>query len=671
MQTLDLKYLNILKEFVRRNRKNGVIGFSPSPEEGVIRIFVKHEKAIEKVSIPHIEGYGFEIVISGEFKALNQMDGEGLNGDDEKEETDRTDFFDPLVAGISIGHYRITAGCIPPGYGVLANPTFKDISEIREGDMVLTLNGWEKVIWHGSRICYEGVLIEIDPWYLPPVRFTPEHPILVSEKVYKGRWLVGYTDTKWVEAKNVTKQHYLVVPKLPLGNVEINEDFAEFLGIYVAEGSTNFYSNEHGTNYRVRIAVKEGKIADHIERLLNRLFSKVIVSHTNSAMREFTIYSKKLYSFLRRECGENARTKRVPKCILNGTRKVIERFLNGLVLGDGWIETRGRRETYWVHTTSRRLAWDVWILWNKLGYLASIREREVKERIYEGRVLPRTICYDISVNKNSKNYYKLVGDKYLVPIRNIRTVPYSGVVYNFSTPSQHYCVPFVVHNTLGWFGIKNGNIVFITNNHVIGWENKGKKGDPILQPGRYDIEQHGWNPNDPKFIAGKLLGYVPISFESYKCPYRNTVYSMGKLLHLAKPKSNYVDLAWGLAERKVNLEILGLGTVNGWTFPKEGMKVVKSGRTTGVTRGVIDQTQYYGYVTYSRGIAWFEKQILIKSQGTPFSRGGDSGSIVLDEDGFFIGILFAGNEQYTVVNPAFYVLQYLSENGIKMVGVER
>jgi hypothetical protein len=60
----------------------------------------------------------------------------------------------------------------------------------------------------------------------------------------------------------------------------------------------------------------------------------------------------------------------------------------------------------------------------------------------------------------------------------------------------------------------------------------------------------------------------------------------------------------------------------------------------------------------------FDNQIEIQSTGTgPFSRGGDSGSLVYREDGVAIGLLFAGSESggdngsgLTYVNPIDAVL---------------
>jgi len=229
----------------------------------------------------------------------------------------------------------------------------------------------------------------------------------------------------------------------------------------------------------------------------------------------------------------------------------------------------------------------------------------------------------------------------------------------------------ITAGSTAWFAVKDGKTLIISNNHVLAWENKGQVGDPVLQPGPYDISQHGWDASDPKYVAGRLLWFVPVVFEEYTCPYRNFVYRIGKALGMVKAAANRVDLAVAEATRPVELSILGLDSVKGWAMVSAGAAVRKSGRTTGVTYGYVVDTRYNGYVNYSRGVAWFENQLLIKSAGgQPFSQGGDSGSLVVTESGAFAGLLFAGSSEYTLANPAQYVLEYLREEGIKMVGVD-
>jgi hypothetical protein len=88
--------------------------------------------------------------------------------------------------------------------------------------------------------------------------------------------------------------------------------------------------------------------------------------------------------------------------------------------------------------------------------------------------------------------------------------------------------------------------------------------------------------------------------------------------------------------------------------PQPGMEVIKSGRTTGTTRGVITATGVNGvqvnYGTLTNPIiATFNDTIeIVGDGGDPFSLPGDSGSIILERSsGRPVGLLFAGDGHTT------------------------
>lgn len=105
-----------------------------------------------------------------------------------------------------------------------------------------------------------------------------------------------------------------------------------------------------------------------------------------------------------------------------------------------------------------------------------------------------------------------------------------------------------------------------------------------------------------------------------------------------------VDEEWG--GRAVNA-IAGLGSLQGSKdAPLQGGEaVLKIGRTTGVTRGWISAFEIDDlWVDYDMGPIAFDGQIEIESASeSPFSLGGDSGALVVDEDLRAVGMVFAGN----------------------------
>ena len=162
----------------------------------------------------------------------------------------------------------------------------------------------------------------------------------------------------------------------------------------------------------------------------------------------------------------------------------------------------------------------------------------------------------------------------------------------------------------------------ISNNHVMALENKALQGDPILQPGPLD---GGTYPRD---VIGRLEKFVKIKF------------GYG---------DNLVDAALALPlEGGVIGRIYGLGVPNGVIRPTLGMNVVKCGRSTGITEGIITEIDSTVIVRYRSGDARFIDQIKIERGYGRFSLPGDSGSLILSRDRKIIGLLFAGSRDVDV-----------------------
>ena len=173
----------------------------------------------------------------------------------------------------------------------------------------------------------------------------------------------------------------------------------------------------------------------------------------------------------------------------------------------------------------------------------------------------------------------------------------------------------------------------LSNNHVLANLNEANLGDPILQPGPFD---DGAFPED---TLATLSRFVPISFGS--------------------PKDyNLVDAALATTQepRLAIGAIAGLGLPLGTAEAQLGMAVMKSGRTTQTTTGeVIDIDATVG-VNFGARVAYFRNQVIT----TNMAAGGDSGSLLLDQEGLrAVGLLFAGSPLVTIHNRVHNVLMAL------------
>ncbi len=202
--------------------------------------------------------------------------------------------------------------------------------------------------------------------------------------------------------------------------------------------------------------------------------------------------------------------------------------------------------------------------------------------------------------------------------------------------------PDITAGTIGCRVIDiNKNVYALSNNHVYANSNDASIGDAVIQPGSFD---GGSSPADD---IGTLFDFEPIDFSGSNTIDAAIALSSTTSLGNATPSDGYIT-------PKSTIEV----------NPTINQKVMKYGRTTGLTKGSIGAINATVDVNYgNNNIARFVNQIAI--QPGSFSAGGDSGSlIVLDgkgrdkanDKGKPVGLLFAGSALVTIANPIEAVL---------------
>jgi hypothetical protein len=212
--------------------------------------------------------------------------------------------------------------------------------------------------------------------------------------------------------------------------------------------------------------------------------------------------------------------------------------------------------------------------------------------------------------------------------------------------------PAITAGTIGARVIDvSGNVFVLSNNHVLANSNGAAIGDPILQPGPFD---GGLAPADQ---IATLHAFKPIVFTS------NASNTIDAAIALANPSdvlSHTAEDAYG----QPNPRIFGDANDDGVFDDKMallGVAVQKTGRTTKLTHGTITGINATLNVCYEQTffctkIARFVDQIIIEGAG--FSGGGDSGSLIVTDDGNLmpVGLLFAGGSSQTIANRIDLVL---------------
>lgn len=188
--------------------------------------------------------------------------------------------------------------------------------------------------------------------------------------------------------------------------------------------------------------------------------------------------------------------------------------------------------------------------------------------------------------------------------------------------------------TLGALVRKKGNptIYALSNNHVLAAANHVPVGMPILAPATMDAR--------PGLIAPAEI-----------CRHEEICELRSGAPALVQPQRE--DLAIGRVHDPAKVtswqgdDADGYDTPRGVEAPASGMRVKKFGRTTGLTLGTIESRSLPFALPYNcryfSATVWFEDVWTIRADaGEPFALPGDSGSLVVKEDGSSaIGVLFA------------------------------
>jgi len=216
----------------------------------------------------------------------------------------------------------------------------------------------------------------------------------------------------------------------------------------------------------------------------------------------------------------------------------------------------------------------------------------------------------------------------------------------------------ITAGTLGCLVEKGGKKYILSNNHVLANMNEGAIGDAILQPGTYD---GGTFPYDR---IATLAEFVKINFigGDSGCAVSKAITKLLNFITKSiKSRSRFATSRAVLPENRVDAaiaepldaswvlnEILEVGKLLGIGEATLGLGVKKSGRTSGLTHGTIDIMNVAVQVQYGdTKIAYFVDQL----QAGAMSAGGDSGSAVVDNENRLIGLLFAGSDATTIINP--------------------
>jgi hypothetical protein len=217
---------------------------------------------------------------------------------------------------------------------------------------------------------------------------------------------------------------------------------------------------------------------------------------------------------------------------------------------------------------------------------------------------------------------------------------------------------------------RNGDLYILSNNHVLAESDQARSGDTVVQPALVDLN---CNPQSGRTV-GALRYVVPLqskqtNVDAALAAATPTVDGTGAILQLGPSINGVLTPAAPAAGAG---EALTAGLLN-------QLRVVKSGRTTGLTCSTVNTVNLSVQVDYYYDCAetqpYYTKTYVnqIGMPGASFADSGDSGALVMDAaNAQPVGLFFASgvddsNHGFSVANP---IQDVLNELGQKADGQE-
>jgi ribonucleoside-diphosphate reductase alpha chain len=354
------------------------------------------------------------------------------------------------------------AACFPAGTMISTINGPKPIEEISEGDLVLTHRGRYRHVTETMR--REGYLYRLKIDKLPEMRVTGEHPF--------------FTDQGWIDAADLEpKRHFVQIGcsaeradepitidiagaqvgdfiyqpnvdrKMRSGpisrqvspvraSVQVDEEIAWLLGMYIAEGSTT-----DGRDIRFTLSADEQEYADRICAILqNRLgltVSKTVTNHEarGSSWLSVRVNSKLFALWMQNNFASGFNHKRVPQWMMTTDERIQAAFLKGIADGDG---TPINAQQIRITLSNEILVRQLFEIATRLGYYPSLCPEHMPPN---ASVRPWAVSFGPTYNAGMVRggFYR---------VREVELTEEYATVYNFEVEEDHTYVAnqVVVHN---------------------------------------------------------------------------------------------------------------------------------------------------------------------------------------------------------------------------------
>lgn len=383
----------------------------------------------------------------------------------------------------SFAHY--VEGCFTKGHRVTVKEGYKNIEDIKAGDVVLTSKGRYKKVYKTQKRQHRGYMYNIKVYGLSDEEFnvTPVHPFLVAKRSQKNERNKSY-ETEWVEAQDLKEKDYLVVPLIPHSNAQetsrtfsityrgVKEDlsvklcpeFFRLIGYYLAEGCI-----EERGYLKFSFNINEMEFVNDIKNIIEKLFKHTKFHEFKYKDRkgiELVISSAKIARIFK-EFGTLANKKSIPAWVMESSEENKKNLIVGYFRGDGNYYNKknkhGLKEIFRMNTVSLYLALGMRDILLSLGIVAFLNKRlrgkENRQDMYTigvsgeflidfGKLVGIEVQNSLNNKKRVTKFFIDTNYAYL-PIKSISKHHVANqTVYNFSVldDESYVCNGVAVHN---------------------------------------------------------------------------------------------------------------------------------------------------------------------------------------------------------------------------------
>lgn len=347
--------------------------------------------------------------------------------------------------------------CFLAGTKVLTNSGYKNIEDLKIGDMVLThKNRFRRVENIGMN--QDKNIFSLKAQGGLKTYVTENHPYYVREmkRVWNNKLKRDerqFSEPKWKEVKDLKNNDFvgINIPTKEENIYNLDEEVCWLLGRYVADGHIRYNKRKGRKNsyqYGVVYSLGNNKVENFKEHL--KKYHASIYPHTQSCHRA-VISSMKLVDFIiLNNFGREAIEKDIPNFILELPVPLAKSFLNGYISGDGCFTNN----SYKASTISENLILKLQLLIAKVYNTSSniyFCKRATKH-IIQGRVVNQHDSYSIDFNKEirkqNNSYVDLENNIIWYPIKKIEDTNKRDKVYNITVEEDNSYTAnnFIVHN---------------------------------------------------------------------------------------------------------------------------------------------------------------------------------------------------------------------------------